>query len=294
MTRQPPFENIAIVGVGLLGGSLGLALKKRYPKFHIKGVGRNEQKLELALRLGALDSFELESETALRGQNLVFLATPVQSILSMLDTIGSMLDPGTVLTDVGSTKRLICRKAWHRLPSQVEFIGGHPLAGKEVRGVENSSAALFREAPYVLCPHPGGRTANLANLMQVVEGLGAHPTVLLPEEHDQTVTWTSHLPQLLATGLAAVLIEQETPDFRLTRISGAGLRDMVRLSGSDYGIWEGILTTNDDNIVLAVEAMIRQLERMKNSLGEGRLSHEFDRAAQFYASFQENHQVKGT
>jgi prephenate dehydrogenase len=286
MTKVPPFEKIAILGVGLIGGSLGLALKKRYPQTHIRGVGRNPANLETALKMRAIDDFSTDAAESLQDRDLVVLATPVEHILESLETIGALLGSSSIVTDVGSSKRMICRRARRYLPSGIEFVGGHPIAGREVTGVANSLPDLFRNAPYVLCPHPGTRTENLQRLIRMVEGLGARPTVMEAEEHDRIIAWTSHLPQLISTALANVSQEQETADSKLIRVSGSGFRDMIRLAGSPYSVWKGILETNDDNVHLALGAVIRQLEKMQSDLKERRLSYDFDRAVEFYNAYR--------
>jgi len=150
-----PFNTIGIVGVGLIGGSLGLALKRIDSAVRIHGIGRDVENLKIAQHMGAVDSYAVGPDKSLNNCDLVILATPVEQIRASLQTLGDRLSSGTLVTDVGSTKRSICEQAWNCLPSSVEFIGGHPVAGREVSGVENSLANLFEHAPYVLCPRPG-------------------------------------------------------------------------------------------------------------------------------------------
>lgn len=292
MTKPMPFERVTILGVGLLGGSLGLALKRKYSGIRIYGLGRNPARLEIAHKMGAIDEFGTDPTPALKDRDLIILATPVEHILSILVTLGGFLSAGSVVTDVGSTKRLICRKAKHQLPSQVEFVGGHPLAGREVLGVENSLPGLFHDAPYVLCPHAGTKSDIVQRLFQMVEAIGAHPIIMDPEEHDQVVAWTSHLPQLLSTAVGSMIAERGGSTQPFIRVSGSGFRDMIRLGGSPYSLWQGIVGTNDDNIDLALEALIRQLEKMRSDLKGGRLSHDFERALEFYTQYRNARTLK--
>jgi len=268
-----PFSRVGIVGVGLIGGSIGLALKKASCPVEIIGIGRNEERLRRAREIGIVDRVAGGFE-GLQDCDLVILATPIGQIVEMLEIIADWIPPGTVLTDVGSTKRTICETAWRSLPASVEFIGGHPVAGREVAGMENSLAGLFEGAPYVFCPRPGSAPQNLRRLESFAEILGARTFVMTPEEHDRLVARVSHLPQLLSTALANFACTHE-PD-----IFGSGLRDMVRLAGSPYSIWEGIFRTNRDNIVLAFDEFIRHLEQMRRMLEDGRLGEEFERAGQ--------------
>src|SRR5262245_27299646 len=230
---EPPFDRVAIWGVGLLGGSLGLALRRRFPGTHVRGLGRDPARLESARTLGAVDDFATEPVRALRDRALVVLATPIEHILASLGGIAELLSPGTVVTDVGSTKRAICERAEQRLPHGIAFIGGHPLAGKEVGGIEQADAALFEGAPWVLCPRPDS-AAPLARLRAMVEALGARPIELDPEQHDRRVAWISHLPQLLSTALALAVDGAAEDSEGLHRLAGTGFRDMVRLAGSPY------------------------------------------------------------
>ena len=285
-TDQVPFQRIAILGVGLIGGSLGLALKKRYPPVHIRGVGRNPERLEVARTMGCLDDFELDLKKGLEDRDLVVLATPVEHILQTLETLGEYLAPGTVVTDVGSTKRAICRTAQRQLPSSVEFVGGHPVAGREVAGVESSLPDLFQGATYVLCPRAGTGSEVLKRLGLIVEGVGARAIVMDAEEHDRIIAWTSHLPQLVSTALADVASAVEAPEERLASVSGSGFRDGLRLAGSPYTVWGGIIETNEDNIDLALAAIIQELETMRSDLKQKRMSEHFDRAVSFYRNYR--------
>jgi prephenate dehydrogenase len=264
------------VGVGLIGGSLGLAIKELDPSVHIVGIGRNKARLALASRMGAIDSSDTGFE-ALGDCDLIFLATPVPRIIDELKLIGRFLKPSAIVTDVGSTKRQICSAAWSRLPAGVEFIGGHPVAGREVAGVENSLVSLFAGAPYVLCPRPGAPLPGLPKLELLLGGLHARVCLMTPEEHDRAIAWVSHLPQLLSTTLANVVGNQRTD------ISGSGLRDMLRLAASPYSIWQGIFDTNSDNIELALEDFAAHLEQIRAQLRDDTMSEEFDNAIRVQA-----------
>jgi len=272
-----PFSRIGIVGVGLIGGSLGLALKKAGWPVHVRGLGRDAAQLSTAVRLGTIDDFATTDRSiTLQDRDLVILATPVEQILEMLETAADSLRPGTLVTDVGGTKRRICETARRCLPASVEFIGGHPIAGREVAGVENASAALFQDAPYVLCPADGLESRNLARLSGMIQGIGARPCVMSAEEHDRTMAFVSHLPQILSTALAGLVAGERL------EVSGGGFRDMVRLAGSPYSVWKGVIETNADNIELALEAYVRQLQRLREILRNDSLAQEFDRAALTY------------
>jgi len=259
---------------------LGLAIKRSASGTRVLGIGRNRDKLELALRIGAIDTYAFEEGACLRECDLIVLATPVDRIEETLRNLGGHLKDGAIVTDVGSTKRAICVQAWQCLPPSVEFIGGHPVAGREVAGVENSSADLFCNAPYVLCPRPAVGIEQLSRLRSLVEQIGAHAIVMDPEEHDRTMAWVSHLPQLVSTALATVM------SGKATEISGSGLRDMTRLAASPYSVWKGIIESNTDNIDAALQAFVSELESLRMRLRTGRLSEDFARAVEFSRKLQ--------
>jgi prephenate dehydrogenase len=271
------FHNAAIIGVGLIGGSLGLALKQTFPSIHVRGVGRDPKRLEIAREMDAIDEIAIKVDFGLRDRDLIILATPIERILEMLPSLGACLGPGTVVTDVGSTKRMICERAWAILPPSVEFIGGHPIAGREVAGVENALPGLFMNAPYVLCPRPEMPQENLYRLRSIIEGMGARFYAMTPEAHDQALAWLSHLPQLISTGLAAAT------DIDLLDLSGPGFRGLTRLAASPYSIWEGILQTNADKIEQALDMFAQQIQTIREELKTNRLSAEFERAAEAYS-----------
>ncbi len=278
---EVPFQRVAIVGVGLIGGSLGLALHGLEPRPHVLGVGRDRGRLDLARRLGAVDDCSL-SVSDVSGCDLVVLAMPIESILSALDRLGESVSAGSVVTDVGSTKRRICAKAWQRLPRGVEFIGGHPVAGREVAGVEHSLPGLFRGAPYILCPHPGRESGGVDRLRAMLDRIGALTSVLTAEEHDRALAWVSHLPQLLSTALAA----GSTAD--AARLSGSGFRDMIRLAGSPFSVWSGILDTNRDCVEAALSEYIGLLEAMRGRLRDGGIDKDFEAAGRIYRQTRGN------
>ncbi len=271
------FTHIGIVGVGLIGGSLGQALSRVLPDARITGVGRDEARLKLAVRMGAIHDFSLDPPAAFPEFDLVIFATPVENIIGSLQKCACCFSPGTLVTDAGSTKRAICRAAWENFPPTVEFIGGHPIAGREVAGVENCLPDLFKNAPYVICPAPGGESQGLERLKVIVQRIGARPVLMPPEDHDRAIARVSHLPQLVSTALATLTRMEDL------EISGSGLRDMLRLAGSGFDVWRGILDTNSDNIDSALDEMIRCLHQFRERLAAGGLAEEFDRAQECYS-----------
>lgn len=254
---------LAIVGTGLLGSSFGLAAKRSHLFDRILGVS-SAPVVAKALEVGAIDA-AMTLEQALPQADLVLLAQPVLRIVSLLEQIDPQLKPGSLVTDVGSTKLAIANAA--RRITRGRFVGGHPMAGREVRGPEGASADLFVGRPWVL-------TSAEPELVKIVETLGARPVILDAEQHDLLVAHSSHLPQLLSTALASYLDQRE-----LKHVAGPGLHDMTRLAMSSHELWADILETNSGNIDQALAGLIEELEAMRKALASGQLASHFERGA---------------
>ena len=264
-------KKVTIFGVGLIGGSLSLALKRAFPEIRIAGVD-NPDVLERARRLKIIDAVgavydrpggprsasatvrSLNTRPPLQ-QDLVVLATPVGEILKLLDQFGSNQ---TVVIDVGSTKVTICRKA-ERLG--VPFLGGHPMAGLEHSGPEAANVDLFREAPFFLCPIKSTPDGSLARLQEITKAVGAIPHVISPEDHDRLVAQISHLPQIIST-----LLADQTAAHR--ELAGPGLRSMTRLAGSPFHIWRDIFKTSGF-LPRELQSFIERLQRILDSMEGG-------------------------
>jgi prephenate dehydrogenase len=248
-------KTVAIVGVGLIGGSFALALRKAGFSGKIIGVS-SPATVEKALALGVIDQSMTLPEAA-AAADLVYLSQPISQILNTLD----VLQTEALVTDAGSTKAAICERG-RRLK---RFVGGHPMAGKESRGVEHADADLFRGRPYVL-------TAREPRLESWIERFGARLVLLEPAEHDRQVAFVSHLPQLLSTTLAAVLAGKE-------QVAGPAAADLTRLALSPYDIWRDIIATNAEPIDAALGAFIARLEEVRAQLRSSQLESLFSRAS---------------
>lgn len=258
-------KTLAIVGTGLLGSSFGLAVKRIGIYRRILGVS-SPAVAEKALEIGAIDE-ALSLEQAIPQADFVLLAQPVLRILTTIEKLNPLLKPTALVTDVGSTKSAICAAAAKHITT-AKFIGGHPMAGKEVRGPDGASADLFQARPWVL-------TEPATELIDLVEALGGRPVILGPEEHDRLVAWSSHLPQLLSTALAA-LLEGRGVD----PVAGPGVLDMTRLALSSFELWDDILATNVGNIDEALSQMVAALEAARASLRSGQARALFARGNQ--------------
>ncbi|MBM3762091.1 MAG: prephenate dehydrogenase/arogenate dehydrogenase family protein [Acidobacteria bacterium] len=256
-------RTLAIVGTGLLGSSFGLAAKRVGHFDRILGVS-SEAVVSKALSIGAIEE-AMALEQALPLADVVLLAQPVLRIISLLETINPLLKTGALVTDVGSTKVAISNAAKHI--ARGRFVGGHPMAGREVRGPEGASADLFVGRPWVL-------TMAEPELVSLVEKFGSRPFILDAEQHDLLVAHSSHLPQLLSTALASYLGERE-----LRHVAGPGLHDMTRLALSSHELWADILDTNASNIDGALAGLIEELEAMRDALAKGRLAKHFEQGA---------------
>ena len=276
-----PFKQVTIIGTGLIGGSLGLALKKRRLAGRIIGCDRAPV-LERAQDCGAIDSGSTNPADAVRGSDLVVLATPVIPILDLVARLGPALPPKTLVTDVGSTKAEIVKRAaksFGRNAGQ-RFLAGHPMAGKEHAGVEFADADLFEGAAWFFTPLPGQNVhAGLCGeFVHCAEKMGAKIAVVDPAEHDRICAWISHLPQMISTALAATLVDEFGPDAPVLDIGGRALREMTRISGSPYSMWRDIAITNKKNLADALHKLEQRLAHIRENLDSKQLADEFERA----------------
>jgi prephenate dehydrogenase len=259
------FKHIAIVGVGLIGGSFALAARRAGIADRISGWD-SKRVLDQACKRGVIDGVESSFGAGRVSEaDLIYLAAPVRAIIEFLRTRGSSLKPGAIVTDAGSTKREVCRAAREALPEHVSFVGGHPMAGSHNAGVEYAEADLFREAPYALVVDESndGSIGAARLIADIVHGIGARPVMLTAEEHDRAVARLSHAPQLLATALACRVNEAD-----LT-LAGGGFTEMARLAASRWSVWEDICRTNADEITSALDEVIGEMEAVRSSISSG-------------------------
>lgn len=272
-------DTVAIVGTGLIGASFGLALRTAGFRGTILGVS-SEPALRAALDRGAIDAAAPLEDAAARA-DLIYLSQPIRRILETLDAVGPLARTGCLVTDAGSTKVRICERA-RRAIRQAQFLGGHPMAGKETRGASEAEAGLFAGRTYVLAAETAAelKTGVAREFRRWVEAIGAAPVVMTPAEHDRVVAFTSHLPQLLSTALALTLAGRLDDDAGL-QAAGPGLADTVRLAGSSYDIWGDILETNAEGIAAALDAFAAHLEQLRSSVGSERARAGFAAANAF-------------
>jgi prephenate dehydrogenase len=277
------FRQVTIIGTGLIGGSLGLALKKRHLAARVVGCDRAPV-LERAQRCGAIDDGITNPADAVRGSDLVVLAVPVIPILDLIDRLGPVLPPKTLVTDVGSTKVEVVRRAAKAFGKNAgqRFLAGHPMAGKENAGVEFADADLFDGAAWLFTPLPGQNVhAGLCGeFIHCAEKIGAKMAVVDPRDHDRFCAWISHLPQMISTALAAALVDEFGPDAPVLDIGGRALREMTRISGSPYSMWRDVAITNRKNLSDALQKLEQRLAHIRENLDSRELASEFERAHQ--------------
>jgi prephenate dehydrogenase len=249
-------RRLSILGVGLLGGSIGLAWKAISSGCEIIGYGHREDSLRRAMEMGAVDKITQDLAAAVRDADLVILCTPVGLFDDIMTRISPALAAGSTVTDVGSTKRSVVRLAAERLPPGVNFVGSHPMAGSEKRGVEYARADLFRGAVCIVTP---GQTTDAAGLEPVTgfwKQLGMRVTRLSADEHDRLVADISHVPHAVAAALVAM-----QSDAALA-LAGRGFLDATRIAGGDGGLWRDILVDNRDNVRAGIERLQGQLAEL--------------------------------
>jgi prephenate dehydrogenase len=262
-------ETVAIAGVGLIGASFGLALRKAGFPGRIIGVSSPGAVAE-AKAVGAIDT-SATLEQACRSADLIYLSRTVDRIIESLPQIARFVRAGALITDAGSVKVAIVKKA-AILPG-ISFIGGHPLAGKEVRGAAAADPDLFRGRPYVLTPRQGPRSEHEQAFRSYLDLMGARVLELTAEEHDRATAFTSHLPQLLSTALASTLEQQKNENF--TNVFGPGLLDMTRLAMSSPELWAAILANNHQNVLQALDSLTACLAQLREALIAGGLDSHF-------------------
>jgi prephenate dehydrogenase len=281
-------RQITIIGTGLIGGSLGLALRKKKFAGRIIGCDR-EGTLERARMRGAIDSGTANPGDAIHGSQVVVLAIPVLAIVDLIERIGAVLPAKALLTDVGSTKTAVVERAMKVFGKSAgkRFLAGHPMAGKEMSGVDYADADLFQKAVWFLTPLPGqnllGQNSNdglFAEFAGWIDAIGARIAMLPAEEHDRLCAWISHVPQMISTALAAALVEEFGDEAPLLPAGGRALQEMTRISASPYSMWRDIAISNKTNLEQALWKVEQRLAHIRENLATRQLAEEFEQAHQ--------------
>lgn len=280
------FKQAAIIGVGLIGGSLGLVLKENQLADSVIGVGRRVENLKTAVELGAIDRYVSDAIEGVRDADLIVLATPVDTYERHLKEWGHRLSAGAIVTDVGSVKGPLVEQAERLLPDHVRFVGAHPIAGREKSGVAAGSVVLFQGARCIVTPTERTDPQALEIIREVWQAAGSSVSTMDPFQHDRILGAVSHLPHLAAFSLINTLVEMgrsTLPGVDLLSYAGGGLRDTTRIAASSPEMWRDIFLWNRDNLVTMIGQYEQQLQHLKRliSVGDGPgIERELERARQ--------------
>jgi prephenate dehydrogenase len=285
---------VAIIGLGLIGGSVGLALKRAGSEaVELVGFARRPETADRARQLGAVDRVEGSLASAVSKADLVILATPTMSIKEILSQIGPHLPDGCVVTDVASTKVQVMQWAEESLPQGVSFVGGHPMAGKELSGIEVADADLFRGCTYCIVPGRSASEAAVQTVVDLVHKVEARHVLLNATDHDRFVAGISHLPLILASAL--VMATTQSPHWpKMSDVAATGYQSATRLASQHPRMNRDICLTNGENIVAWIDEFTRELQRFRSLIAEGDLSVEqaFEKARQARNAWIEEHDRK--
>jgi prephenate dehydrogenase len=284
-----PIKRIAILGTGLIGASVGFALRLNGFSGEIVGWDPDAAELTLALERGAINSAENDPLAAARASDLVLLCGPVFTILDWLDRLAPTLEPGQLVTDVGSVKNVLVERArsLYNLADSAGFLPGHPMAGKEVSGAANADANLFDGAAWLFTETAESHSMNPASRAiadewrRWTERFNCRVLDLDPERHDVLCAWVSHLPQFVSTALSALLQDEFASKDEVLPIGGRALREMTRLGASPYSMWRDVAHTNTGAIAASLLALEQRLTHLRENLKTPELREEFERANQF-------------
>lgn len=263
MTQR--YRTVTIIGVGLLGGSLALALKARNLTDTVRGAGRSPETLEKAAARGIIDASYLEPVEACRGADLVVICTPAGSVPSILDAIRPACSGSALVTDVASTKAVICSHAGRTWPTPLRFVGSHPMAGSEKFGPEHASPTLYEGCITIVDTNPAAQEARAA-ITALWETVGAKVVSIEPEVHDALVARTSHIPHIAAGCIARLA----AAGGEITPFVGTGFRDVTRVAAGRPELWRDICLTNQDAIAQGLERLEQDLAEVRRMVAEGR------------------------
>jgi prephenate dehydrogenase len=260
-------SRIAIIGLGLIGGSMGLALKRAKADSEVVGFARRAEVAARALERGAVDRAERDLLSAAAGADLIIIATPAMAIKGILAEIGEQIPPGGIITDTASTKAKVMEWAEESLPSSVSFIGGHPMAGKETSAIEAAQADLFQGCTYCLIPGRGATKEAIDMVVGLVRQIGANPLFIDASEHDSSVAGVSHLPLIISAALVATTTKNPSWP-QMAKLAASGYRDLTRLASGSPQMSGDICLTNREPILQWLDDYIEELEEFRRLICE--------------------------
>jgi prephenate dehydrogenase len=257
------FEQITIIGVGLIGGSVGLAAKARGVARRVVGVGRDARNLARAVERGAIDAFDTDPAEGVRLADLVVVCTPVDRVAETVLRLAPHCRDGAIVTDAGSTKAALVGDIERGLRDGVHFVGAHPIAGSEKTGVEHARADLFDGRATVVTPTPRTNEAACARVTDFWRALGSRVSTMPPDDHDEALAFTSHLPHAVASAVAGAT------DPELLALTAGGFRDVTRVAAGDPNLWAAIFEANRDAVLAALGAFTDRLTEFRKLLESG-------------------------
>jgi len=272
-------DKLAVVGVGLIGGSLALALKEAGAVGHVVGIGRGLPNLETALRLGVVDSYTLDLAEGVADADVIFLATPVQALGTVAEQAMPHLKAGAIITDGGSVKQAVIDAIEPHLRADVHFVPGHPIAGTENSGAEAAFATLYRDRRCILTPT--GKTASeaLDRMQRMWQLVGSQVVIMDVEKHDRVLAAISHLPHMVAYALVNAVGSYDRYNENILEYSAGGFRDFTRIASSDPTMWRDIAMTNREALIEMMEQFETFFAELKEdvAIGSGERLFEFFR-----------------
>jgi prephenate dehydrogenase len=278
-------NRVTVLGTGLIGGSFALALRKYTTGMHITGWDRASVIGEAQNRGAIDDGFSDELAPALRNADLIYMALPIAATIDVLPEVARHAPAHALVTDACSTKVRIAQAAAELFSNEkgALFLGGHPMAGRELSGIGHANADLFHENTYALIgASPAQSEPRVSAFVKILEKIGARPLWLGEQQHDYAVGLASHLPQLAAVALAGFLYDRLDENGLPITLAGPGLRDSLRLAGSPYSTWRDIVLTNQEVLSAALDLFARRLDDLREKLASRELEADFDAANELY------------
>lgn len=263
------FNRLVIVGVGLIGGSLGLAARARGLVREVVGFGRTEANLKVALERGIIDSYAFDPAEAARGADLLLFAIPVEATKATAEKFVPFLSAGCIITDAGSTKEQVVKTMEQTLPSTLPFVGAHPIAGTEYAGAAAAFATLFEKRLCVLTPTERTDRIALARVRALWEGVGMRVAEMDMVTHDRVLARVSHLPHMIAFSMMNAVLDTSLPGVDLLTYAGSAFSDLTRVAASPVEMWRDICTSNRDALLVAISEFEHALARMKACVANG-------------------------
>ncbi len=267
--NEPIVDTVAIIGVGLIGGSIGMAAKARGLARRVVGVGRDGKKLVRAQQLAAVDEVTTNLFAGIGEADIVFVCPPVLAALPMIEAISGFLKPGAIVTDVGSTKTMITRGAEALIPDERYFVGGHPMAGSEESGVEAAVPYLFLDATYVITPTEYTDVNALSTIVNFAEGLGSQTVMMSPEQHDASAAIISHVPHVLAAAILKLAAEEQGRSGKVFELAAGSFRDLTRIALSPPEIWRDVCLSSKDAITSELKRFEEILSEVRSQIESG-------------------------